>query len=63
MKIVLEPATEQDLMPILELQKRAFSGRAQIYNDYALPSLTQTIEDISAEFERTTFYKADAEEN
>lgn len=61
MKIVLELATEQDLRPILELQKRAFIGQAQIYNDYALPSLTQTIVDIAAEFERMTFYKAEVE--
>ena len=59
MKIVIELATEQDLRPILELQKRAFSGQAKIYNDYALPSLTQTIEDLAVEFERMTFYKAD----
>ena len=63
MKIALELTTEKDLRPILELQKRAFSDQARIYNDYALPSSTQTIEDIAAEFERMTFYKADVEGN
>ncbi|MDD5759479.1 MAG: GNAT family N-acetyltransferase [Desulfobulbaceae bacterium] len=57
MAITLERASEYDLESILELQKRAFYGQALIYDDHTLPSLTQTIEDLVAEWGRMTFYK------
>ena len=53
----LELASEQDMDCILELQRKAFHGQALIYNDFSLPSLTQTIVDLKKEFKEKTFYK------
>jgi len=53
----LEPASEQDLIEILELQRKAFYSQALIYNDLTLPSLTQTAADLEKEYENKTFYK------
>lgn len=53
----IELASEQDLNHILELQRKAFHGQALIYNDFTLPSLTQTIVDLKKEFKHKTFYK------
>lgn len=61
MSIRLEAATEQDLDQILQLQKRAFSGQALIYNDFNLPPLTQTLGDLKKEFISKTIYKVTAE--
>jgi ribosomal protein S18 acetylase RimI-like enzyme len=55
--ILLEAAMEEDLEQILLLQKKAFSGQAAIYNDPALPSLTQTLNDLKKEFTEKTLYK------
>ena len=53
----LENATEADLAEILQLQKKAFHGPALIYDDFNLPPLIQTIEDLKTEFKLKTFYK------
>ena len=55
----IETASEQDLNHILHLQKKAFHGQALIYNDFNLPTLTQTIDDLKREFKIKTFYKAE----
>jgi ribosomal protein S18 acetylase RimI-like enzyme len=55
----LERASEQDLDHILELQRKAFHGQALIYNDFTLPSLTQTIVDLKKEFKNKIFYKVE----
>jgi ribosomal protein S18 acetylase RimI-like enzyme len=57
MALQLEAATEEDLEQILRLQKRAFSGQALIYNDFNLPSLTQTPDNLKKEFTSKTIYK------
>ena len=53
----LEPAAENDLVRILELQKKAFHGQALIYNDFYLQSLTQTLDDLKRELSLKTIYK------
>ncbi len=53
----IELATEDDLEQILTLQKRAFYDQALIYNDFALPPLTQTIDDLRNEFKDKQIYK------
>lgn len=55
----IEAATEQDLDQILQLQKRAFHGQALIYNDFSLPPLTQTIDDLKKEFRQKAIYKVE----
>jgi GNAT superfamily N-acetyltransferase len=47
-----------DCAEIIELQKLAFLSEALIYDDYAIPPLTQTVDDLLPEFERTTILKA-----
>ena len=55
--INFEPATDRDLDSILLLQKMAFHGQALIYNDFNLPPLTQTIDDLRKEFRTKSIYK------
>lgn len=57
--MIIELASEQDLDHILQLQKRAFHGQALIYNDFNLPSLKQTIDDLKKEFKLKTIYKVE----
>jgi ribosomal protein S18 acetylase RimI-like enzyme len=55
--IEMETATKRDLNRILELQKKAFHGQALIYNDFNLPPLTQTIDELRGEAGHKTIYK------
>lgn len=57
----IKDATEQDLEQILELQKKAFYSQALIYNDFNLPPLTQTIDDLKNEFRHKAIYKVELE--
>lgn len=59
MAIKIESATEHDLDEILFLQKRAFYGQALIYNDFSLPPLVQTIDDLKEEFGVKSIYKVE----
>jgi len=47
-----------DAPEILALQKLAYLSEAKIYNDYTLPPLTQTLEELKAEFGCRTILKA-----
>jgi ribosomal protein S18 acetylase RimI-like enzyme len=51
-------ATFADLPRILEIQKEAYKSEAQIYADYSIPPLTQSLANIRAEFKRKPFLKA-----
>ncbi|MPN37512.1 hypothetical protein SDC9_185031 [bioreactor metagenome] len=51
-------ATSEDAIEILELQKLAYQSEAQIYNDWTLPPLLQTIEEIRCEYNTHLFLKA-----
>ena len=57
-EIPIKNASIHDAEEILELQKAAFLGQAQIYNNFCLPPLVQTIESIKQEFASKTFLKA-----
>jgi ribosomal protein S18 acetylase RimI-like enzyme len=57
--MIIEAATERDLDQILQLQKKAFHGQALIYNDFNLPSLTQTLDDLKKEFMFKDIYKVE----
>ena len=59
-KITIEPAKEADLKAILVLQKLAYRSEAERYNDFSLPPLLQTLDEIRADFARMTFFKATA---
>ena len=56
MKII--PAKKEDAKQILDLQQRAYQQEARIYNDFSIPPLTQTLEEIRYEFDTHVFLKA-----
>ena len=51
-------AEKEDLADILKLQYLAFQSEARLCNDPNIPPLTQTPEEIQAEFENGVFLKA-----
>lgn len=57
-EIMIEDASIHDAEEILDLQKAAFLGQAQIYNNFRLPPLVQTIDSIKQEFSSKSFLKA-----
>jgi anthranilate synthase component 2 len=59
--IAIEEAAVEDAGEILTLQKRAFRSEAERYDDYTLPPLTQTLEEIRADFEQQHVLKATIE--
>jgi len=56
--ITIEKAGFDDLEEILRIQHEAFQEEARIYNDYAIPPLTQTLDDLKNELGKKTFLKA-----
>lgn len=56
--MIIELAFERDLLDILELQKLAYQSEAEIYNDYSIPPLTQTLDEIKEDFTFQVFLKA-----
>ncbi len=48
--IYIHDATESDAAKILEIQKLAFRGQAVLYDDFTLPPLTQTLEELIQDF-------------
>jgi len=54
----IERAGAGDAAEILALQKLAYRSEAEIYNDFSIQPLTQTMEEIGAEFGRMLFLKA-----
>jgi len=57
-RLVISPAVENDLPAILALQKLAFRSEAELYDDFSIPPLTQTLESMAAEFPAKVFLKA-----
>jgi len=51
-------ATIADAKEILALQKLAYQSEAALYNDYNIPPLKQTLTEIEADFQKSTFLKA-----
>ena len=47
-----------DAPEILELQKLAYQSEAAIYDDYRIPPLTESLEEIRREFADHTLLKA-----
>lgn len=60
-KVEIFQATFEDAVEILDLQKLAYQSEAQIYNDWTLPPLLQTVEEIQGEFNTHLFFKAVSE--
>ncbi len=51
-------ATIDDAPEILSLQKLSYHSEAQIYDDYGIPPLTQTLGELKADFEHKSILKA-----
>jgi len=56
--IQIEEAVCADAEEILTLQRRAYLSEAAIYDDYSLPPLQETLEEIRARFRDHLFLKA-----
>jgi len=54
----IERASLADAVVILELQKLAYQSEARLYNDWTLPPLTQTLENLREEFSKSIVMKA-----
>ena len=59
--MIIERAKIKDAKGILDLQKLAYKSEAEIYNDYTIPPLTQTLEEIRTDFESHVFLKASSD--
>lgn len=55
--IAVDIALKCDLDEILELQKLAYKSEAEIYNDFTIPPLTQTLEDLEQEAKESIILK------
>jgi ribosomal protein S18 acetylase RimI-like enzyme len=56
--MMITEATIADAAAILDLQRTAYQSEAQLYNDWSLPPLTQTLEDLRASYAGHIFLKA-----
>jgi ribosomal protein S18 acetylase RimI-like enzyme len=56
--MIITKAERTDLKQILELQYLAYQSEAKLVNDFELPPLKQTIEEINQEYEKSVFLKA-----
>jgi hypothetical protein len=54
----IQRALVEDAETILKLQKHAYRSEAEIYNDYNIPPLMQTPDEIKQEFMHHVFLKA-----
>ena len=57
-KVIVERATALDAPEILALQKIVYQHEAEIYDDWSLTPLKQTLADLRVDFESKTFIKA-----
>ncbi|MCC7300614.1 MAG: NADH-quinone oxidoreductase subunit NuoB [Verrucomicrobia bacterium] len=55
---IINRANQKDIPEILALQKIAYRSEAELYGDDSVPALGQTMEEITADFERMIFLKA-----
>lgn len=49
-------ASIEDLPEILSLQKLTYRSEAEIYNDFTIQPLTQSLEEINQEFNEQLFF-------
>ena len=56
--MIIEGAVISDVQEILWLQKLSYLSEADIYDDYTIPPLLQTLAEIEAEYHERFFLKA-----
>jgi len=54
-------ASTEDAVAILELQKLAYQSEAKLYNDFSIPPLIQTMEELEVDFNSKVFLKTQIE--
>jgi ribosomal protein S18 acetylase RimI-like enzyme len=54
----IREASEADAAEMLGIQKLAFHGQGLLYNDFTLPPLVQTLEELVRDFRTYVFLKA-----
>ena len=59
--INIERASIEDAQDILELQKLAYVSEADILDDFTIPPLHQTIDEVLSEFDNQVFLKVELE--
>ena len=55
--MIIEKATVSDAEELLALQKLAYRSEAEIYNDFSIPPLIQTLESLEEDFKNQLFLK------
>jgi RimJ/RimL family protein N-acetyltransferase len=60
--MIIERASVEDAAEILALQKLAYRSEAEIYDDFTIPPLIQTLEEMRADFENRVVFKASIDE-
>jgi len=58
MQFTITLAAPEDLETILALQRLAFRKEGELYNDFSIPPLTQTLDQVRADFPHKVFLKA-----
>ena len=61
MPLKIDIACKSDLQEILDLQKEVYVSEAQIYNDFSIPPLTETLAEIEESFKNHVFLKVTLE--
>lgn len=56
--VTIEDAKPGDAQRIWVIQKQAYLSEAKIYNDYTIPPLTQTLEQLRSDLKSLEFYVA-----
>ena len=56
--VEIRRASQEDAETILHLQVHAYLSEAEIYNDYSIPPLIQTLKEIKQEFSQQVFINA-----
>lgn len=56
MKLNFEEGTPKEVQEILDLQKQAYQSESEIYNDYTIPPLTQSLSEIEKDFKDPYFF-------
>ena len=56
--MIIQPARQQDLPEILALQKTAFAAEAQLVNDWNIPPLTPTLDELAVVWRTGIMLKA-----
>ena len=54
----IQPARQQDLPEILAVQRAAFEAEAQLVNDWNIPPLTQTLDELADDWRKGIMLKA-----